>query len=322
MKKVIGIAIALALVTPTLAAQGLFKKLLQNTQAPNQSANAPSASQVITLPTVMFWGQMMSADTNVSQQVAQYARQHNLRQLPGDYAHLLVNTATLNGVIVYTASPDDILCGAPAGAVALVSGKMANKDDVTSLPEFQAYQAQQDALKKNAQAVSAQSTQQQEQLLRDSQDGYESKLQKDVASEYQRQLNQSILQNTTKPSAQSVMIKYASLINSGFAKMSMQDRCVWAMGVFVAQNASNLDGSIAAARNRAAAQTQSSSLGFDGPAQPQSTLPFDPTVAMNTLKVATSLQHQAFQLGSGAASTTDASATSSGTNAGSALKSY
>lgn len=295
MKKTIVVAMMLGVVAPPLAAQGFFKKLLQNAQNQNQ-ANQTSFMEI---PPVMFWEQDMGADSNVALQVAQYVKQHNLKLLSGDFRQMFAHELTVNGTKLYILSPDDDLCGAPAGAVALVSGKLMSQADVMSLPEYKAFAAQYEGLQKDAQATAAQKTQQQEQLVRDGQGGYETKLQQEEAGAYQQVLAQSIAQTTTQQAAMAARLKYASIVNSGFAKMTMNERCVWALGVWMSRHTSDLDQAVAAASQRAAAQNQSSALGFGGPAKSQPHLSFDVDTAKNTLRAAAQLQHQAFLLGGG-----------------------
>ena len=258
------------------------------------------------MPHIVFWTNMMGADSNISQQVSQYATSHNLRRLPNSYSRLLSNTTTLNGMSVYTASPDDVLCGAPAGAVATVSIRvLANKDDLLSLPEVQAHQSRSSALEKDAQVRAARSTQQQEAILRDAQGGYASKAQKGMARIYEQQLAGSLSQHAQKQSAEQAVNKYAATINNGFAQMSMKERCVWAMGAFIAQNSKSLDEAFALANKRAASQTTSTSLGFGRSTNAQPAMPFDMSVAMNTVKAAMNLERLAFQRGSANDGSTD-----------------
>ena len=256
------------------------------------------------LPHVVFWTNMMGANSDLSQQVSQYAKTHNLRRLPNSYSRVLSNTTTLGGVTVYTASPDDVLCGTPAGAVAKLSIRVfANTDDLLSLPEVQAHRSRAAALEKTAGDQAAHSTRQQEAILKDAQYGYESKVQKDVARIYQRQLADSLSQQEQAQSAEQAINKYAATINSGFAQMSMQERCVWTMGVFIAQNAKNLDKALALANKRAVAQNTSTSLGFGDSISSPLAAPFDMLTVTNTVKAAKSIEHRAFQLGGDTSST-------------------
>ncbi|MDR2871564.1 MAG: hypothetical protein LBV45_03430 [Xanthomonadaceae bacterium] len=286
MKKTIMATLILAVVAPPLA-----------------SAQSIPDARSYPLPAIVFWSHYMKADSDLSHQVSQYADKHKLRGFPNSYSRVLSNTTTLNGVTVYTASPNDVLCGAPVGAIAMLSIYIfAKEEDLLSLPEVQAHRSRVSALERDARDRAARSTQQQESILRNAQSGYESEGQKYVAQIYQQQLAGSLSQRAQAQSREAAVTKYASTINSGFAQMSMKERCVWAMGVFIAQNAKSLDNIVVSAQKQEAERVQSSSLGFGGSTRPQSTLPFDVLVATNTVKVAISLEHQAFQLGSGTAS--------------------
>ncbi|MBA0446129.1 hypothetical protein D7Y61_02115 [Stenotrophomonas maltophilia] len=244
----------------------------------------------------MFWTTMMKADSDISNQVHHYAERNGLKSLPANYALLLSKQTTIGSTPVYTASPDDVLCGAPAGAVAMVSVYVfGQEDDLEALPEFSAHMARLEGLKRNAQGVAARSTQQQEKLLRDSQGGHVDEAQKKLIRAYQRQLTASISQSELQKSSAPLIAQYAATVNTGFSRMTTQERCAWAMGAFIAKNAKQLEASLASAQRRDAAQKQSSALGF-GPAAP-SGAGFDMDIAVNTAKSAKELEHKAFQLG-------------------------
>lgn len=265
------------------------------TTAPTHVTAQPAP---VRLPALMFWTTMMKADSNISNQVHHYAEQKGLKSLPTSYALLLSKQTTIGGTPVYTASPDDVLCGAPAGAVAMVSVYVfGQEDDLESLPEFSAHMARLEGLKRNAQGVAARSTQQQEKLLRDSQGGHVDEAQKKLIRAYQRQLTASISQSELQKSSAPLIAQYAATVNSGFSKMTTQERCVWAMGAFIAKNAKQLEASLASAQRRDAAQKQSSALGFGPTGTAQSGAGFDMDIAVNTAKSAKELEHKAFQLG-------------------------
>lgn len=254
-----------------------------------------------TWDTQIFWQTAMQASNDISRQVNQFSDANNLRPLPLSYTAILSNTVTLNGNLVYTSSPNDDLCGAPAGAVASVSvWHFATNENLMELPGVKEHMARIGRANVGAQATAARSTQQQRELLREAQGGHESSSQRNMADFYQRQLEASLAQSMTKGMRDSIVSEYAETINRGFAQMSSEERCVWATGVYAIKNLKVLDQALGQAKSQATAQSRSSALGFGGPSNPQPILPFDAVTAMNTILMAKELEQRAFQLGRGA----------------------